>query len=136
RTVTTSGGASAVSHYSTKLFKKAYKDLNEIQKNQIRTAQFHDRTWRNDTSPGIMALFATGRTPCLKTVNVEAKLAQSPPPCDSCLLLLTLKAFQNTIRKLAPDPENLRYVPQIHQNSHAGMLYTKFKGLEALISEV
>ncbi|KAJ6540255.1 hypothetical protein B0H10DRAFT_2245184 [Mycena sp. CBHHK59/15] len=40
-----------------------------------------------------------------------------------------------TIHREAPEPSNLRFVPRVNQNPHAGMLYAKFSGLEELISE-
>ncbi|KAJ6601652.1 hypothetical protein B0H10DRAFT_1638363, partial [Mycena sp. CBHHK59/15] len=130
------GGARAFGHYSETLFKKQYKDLTEAEKKVVAAVQLHDRTWRNDTSPGIMASFATGSTPCLKRLEVDANAACFPVLCTSCFLLFTSKAYQVAIHKKPADPENLRFVPHIHQNAHAGMLYTKFKGLEALILEV
>ncbi|KAJ6611424.1 hypothetical protein B0H10DRAFT_1809518 [Mycena sp. CBHHK59/15] len=130
--VSTGGGARAVGHYSEQLFQKAYNDLNNDQKEHIITAQLHDRTWRNDASPSIMASFATN---CLKTVEVNAESTEILAPCKSCLLVHTSRSFQNAIHKPTPDPKNLCFVPRMNQNPHASRLYTKFKGREALISE-
>ncbi|KAJ6487065.1 hypothetical protein DFH09DRAFT_1457048 [Mycena vulgaris] len=134
RTVATGGGAHSVNHYSAKLFNKQFLDLRQNQKDAVRTACFHDYIWRNDTSPGIMACYATGVTPCLKTVEVDVN-ATMTPPCSSCKLLRTVKVFKNAIRREAPEPSNLRFVPHVNQNAHAGMLYAKFRGLEELVSE-
>jgi hypothetical protein len=82
-----------------------------------------------------MACFATGTTPCLKTVVIDPN-SSVIPPCSSCKLVATLKAFKNAIHREAPDPSNLKYVPHTNQNAHAGMLYAKFKGLDALMAEV
>ncbi|KAJ6608853.1 hypothetical protein B0H10DRAFT_1815010 [Mycena sp. CBHHK59/15] len=135
RTVSMGGGAHAIGHYSDKLFKKEFNDLTNGQKRQVHTAQLHDRTWKNDTSPGVMASFAMGATVCLKAFNVDPESLELPVPCDSCLQLFTLRAYKNTINKPTPDQSNLRYVPHVYQNQHAGMLYAKFQGLEALMAE-
>ncbi|KAJ7436725.1 hypothetical protein B0H11DRAFT_2255972 [Mycena galericulata] len=132
RTVATGGGARAPDFYSQDLFKKNYKDLSEKKREQVLTAQIHGRTWRNDTSPGIMATFSTK---CLKTVEIDAGSAASPTPCHECILVHSLRSYQTAINKPAPDPKNLRFVPHINQNKHAGMLYARFQGLEALMSE-
>jgi hypothetical protein len=136
RTGSNGGGAHAVGHYSEKLFKKAFMNLDEHQKQLVYSAQQHDHTWRNDVTPGIMASFATGATACLKNVDVDANMTASRPPCTSCLLLFKSRAYQATIKKPTPDPNNLRFVPHKNQNPHAGKLFAKFKGLEALVSEV
>ncbi|KAJ6620455.1 hypothetical protein B0H10DRAFT_1624166, partial [Mycena sp. CBHHK59/15] len=132
RTGSTGGGARAVGHYSSELFKKEFMDLSEMEKQHVYTAQQHQRTWRNDVSPGIMASFATGSNACLKTVEVDPTAAASPAPCASCCLLFTTKAYQSTVKKPAPDPSNLRYVPHKNQNPHAGQIYARFQGLEVL----
>ncbi|KAJ7433411.1 hypothetical protein FB451DRAFT_1419699 [Mycena latifolia] len=134
RTVLTGGGGHSVNHYSEKLFQMEFTDLTEKQKETVYTARLHDYTWRNDTSPGIMACFAAGRTPCLMSVVINAT-DSTTPPCSSCRLLTTMKAFKNAINREAPEPSNLKFVPRINQNTHAGMLYAKFHGLEELISE-
>jgi hypothetical protein len=135
RTVSTGGGAHSVNHYSSKFFKKDFTELTQKEKETVYSARFHDYTWRNDVSPGIMACFAAGTTPCLRTVEIDPN-STTTPPCSSCRLLATQKAFKNAIRIQAPEPANLKYVPHTNQNPHAGMLYAKFKGLDALISEV
>ncbi|KAJ7500733.1 hypothetical protein B0H11DRAFT_2225129 [Mycena galericulata] len=132
RTVATGGGARAPDFYSQDLFKKNYKDLSEKKREQVLTAQIHGRTWRNDTSPGIMATFSTK---CLKTVEIDAGSAASPTPCHECILVHSSRSYQTAINKPAPDPKNLRFVPHTNQNKHAGMLYARFQGLEALMSE-
>ncbi|KAJ6558971.1 hypothetical protein B0H10DRAFT_1967125 [Mycena sp. CBHHK59/15] len=104
-------------------------DLDNNQKEHIVTAQLHDRTWRNDTSPGIMASFATN---CLKTVKVNADSTELLVPCQSCLLVHTSQSYHNAINKPAADSKKLCFVPCLNQNLHAGMLYARFKGLEAL----
>ncbi|KAJ6606934.1 hypothetical protein B0H10DRAFT_1956731 [Mycena sp. CBHHK59/15] len=104
-------------------------DLNNNQKEHIVTVQLHDRTWRNDTSAGIMASFATN---CLKTVKVNADSTELPVPCQSCLLVHTSRSYHNAINKPAADPKKLCFVPRLNQNPPAGMLYARFKGLEAL----
>ncbi|KAJ7127909.1 hypothetical protein C8R44DRAFT_873680 [Mycena epipterygia] len=135
RTGSNGGGAHAVGYYSDKLFKKEFANLSEQQKQVVYAAQQHDHTWRNDVTPGILASFATGTIACLKTVYIAAPGIASPSPCSSCLLLFTSKSYQNTIKKPAPDAKNLRYVPVRNQNPHAGMIYARCKGLEALVSE-
>ncbi|KAJ7078625.1 hypothetical protein C8R43DRAFT_1143365 [Mycena crocata] len=134
RTVSTGGGGHNPNHYSHKLFGQDFTDLREKQKESVHAAHLHDYAWRNDTSPGVMACFATGVLACLKTVEVEPG-SDTTPPCASCQLLLSLKTFKNAISREPADPSNLRYVPHAHQNAHAGFLYAKFKGLERLISE-
>jgi hypothetical protein len=131
RTVATGRGARAVGHYSEELFKKPYSKLNERQKQQVLTAQIHGRTWRNDTSPGIVATFSTK---CLATVEIDPGSAASP--CDKCRLVHSSRSYQTAINKPMPKAENPRFVPHAHQNKHAGMLLARFQGLEALMSEV
>ncbi|KAF7346851.1 hypothetical protein MSAN_01824400 [Mycena sanguinolenta] len=70
RTGSHGGGGRAVAHYSEKLFKKEFQDLDEQQKELVYTAQRHDHTWRNDVTEGIMASFSVS---CLKTVELFAK---------------------------------------------------------------
>lgn len=129
----TGGGARAVGHYSEQLFKKPYDDLTEPEKDQVKFAQLHGRAWRNDTSNGIMATFSTK---CLKTLEIDPTSTVSPPPCNECVLVFTSRQYKTAINKPAPKVENLRYVPKAYQNTHAGMLYAKFQGLEALMNEV
>ncbi|KAF7345674.1 hypothetical protein MVEN_01587100 [Mycena venus] len=99
------GGARAIGHYSEKLFKKDFQDLSEHQQQLAYAAQQHGHTWQNDVTEGIMASFATGTTACLKNVEIDAKGAESPPPCESCLLLFTSRAYQNVLNKPQPDPK-------------------------------
>ncbi|KAJ7178444.1 hypothetical protein C8R43DRAFT_1117832 [Mycena crocata] len=134
RTASSGGGGHAVNYYSQKIFKKEFQKLTDTQKDAVYTARLHDHAWRNDTSPGIMACFSSGSHPCLKTVQIHSGSLETPP-CAPCKLLMTMKAFKNALNKKAADPVNLKYVPHINQNSHAGMLYAKFKGLEKLVSE-
>ncbi|KAJ6589575.1 hypothetical protein B0H19DRAFT_924454, partial [Mycena capillaripes] len=129
------GGARAVAYYSETLFKAEFRDLSKRQQELVYAAQQHDHTWRNDITPGIMGSFATGATPCLKNVEVDAREADAPPPCESCLLVFKSRPYQKIINKPQPASENLRFVPQKHQNPHAGQLFAKFHGLEALFSE-
>ncbi|KAJ7604607.1 hypothetical protein DFH06DRAFT_1386901 [Mycena polygramma] len=103
------GGGRAVGVYSEELFQKEFLDLTERQRELVYAAQHHDHTWRNDVTPGIMATFAIGKIACLKTVDVDAKNAESPPPCDSCRSLFTSRAYQNAINKPQADPKNLRF---------------------------
>ncbi|KAF8135367.1 hypothetical protein K438DRAFT_2123021 [Mycena galopus ATCC 62051] len=77
---------------------------------------------------------ATFSTKCLKTVEVAAVSAIANP-CNECVLVHSLKAYQNALKRPAPEPQNLKFLPRINQNPHAGMLYAKFRGLEALMSE-
>ncbi|KAJ7677295.1 hypothetical protein B0H14DRAFT_3684172 [Mycena olivaceomarginata] len=112
------GGGRAVGYYSEKLFQKEFQDLNERKNELVIAAQQHDHTWRNNVTEG-----------------VDVKVVESPPPCDSCLLLFTSRAYQNIINKPQPDPKNLCHVPHKYQNAHAGRLFAKFHGLEALFSE-
>ncbi|KAJ7163961.1 hypothetical protein C8R43DRAFT_946774 [Mycena crocata] len=134
RTCSSGGGARAPGHYSLELFKREFAVLTDDEKQQVYSAQYHDRTWRNDVSPGIMASFAIGTTQCLKSIQGPAQ-ADAPAPCDSCRLLFTSKSYQATIKKPAPDQANLRYVPHRDRNAHAGELYARYGGLEALVSE-
>ncbi|KAJ7218619.1 hypothetical protein GGX14DRAFT_356946 [Mycena pura] len=132
RAVATGGGARAVGHYSEQLFKKQYEDLTPSQKDQVHTAQFHGRTWRNETSNDVMSTFSTK---CLSTIKVESASSTSPPPCHECILVFTSREYKNAINKPVPEAKNVRFVPKAYQNTHAGTLYAKFKGLEALMNE-
>ncbi|KAJ6532807.1 hypothetical protein B0H10DRAFT_2449660 [Mycena sp. CBHHK59/15] len=100
RTVSAGGGAHAVNHYSDKIFDQKFIDLTQVQKDAVRIACAHDYIWRNDTSPGIIACFATGLVPCLKTVDIDPDAATTPP-CDSCRLVSTTKSFKNAIHREA-----------------------------------
>ncbi|KAJ7092781.1 hypothetical protein B0H15DRAFT_1020862 [Mycena belliarum] len=132
RTAATGGGARAVGHYSQELFKKPFTELGESHKTQVLTAQMHGRTWKNDTSPGIIATFSVK---CLGTVQVDPGSDPSLSPCHECVLVHTSRAYQNAIHKPEPESKNYRFVPHAHQNKTAGMLYARFQGLEELMSE-
>ncbi|KAF7334369.1 hypothetical protein MSAN_02376400 [Mycena sanguinolenta] len=134
KTTSSGGGAHLVNHYSGQIFKKDFTDLTQKEKDTVYTARVHDYSWLNDTSPGVMACFAAGSNACLKTVDVDPN-ASAVPPCANCKLLLTLKAFKTAINREAANPSNLKYVPHVNRNPHAGMLFAKFKGLEALLAE-
>ncbi|KAJ6500276.1 hypothetical protein DFH09DRAFT_944986, partial [Mycena vulgaris] len=88
------------------LFKQKFSELTQGQKDTVHTAGFHDYIWRNGTGPGIMACFATGAPPCLKTVKIDVT-ATITPPCGACRLLVTVKAFKTAIQREAPEPFNL-----------------------------
>ncbi|KAJ6464939.1 hypothetical protein C8R45DRAFT_939782 [Mycena sanguinolenta] len=128
----TGGGARSVGHYSQKLSQKDFQDLTSNERDQVATAQLHGRTWQNDTSPGIIALSSTK---CLKVVEVDPASTAPLAPCSECALLFTSKPFKTAINKPAPKPEHLKFVPKMYQNTHAGMLYGKFQGLQALMEE-
>ncbi|KAJ7165277.1 hypothetical protein C8R46DRAFT_1277431 [Mycena filopes] len=128
----TGGGAPSPAHYADKLFQKVYAALTDSEKEQVRIAQLHDRAWRNDTSPGIVATFSTK---CLKLVEVAVDPPGTLAPCEECQLVYTLRSYKTAIKKPAASPQNLRFVPHVHQNHHAGHLYAKFHGLEGLMSE-
>ncbi|KAJ7176665.1 hypothetical protein C8R46DRAFT_889360 [Mycena filopes] len=128
----TGGGAHSPAHYAHKLFQKVYATLTDSEKEQVRVAQLHDRAWRNDTSPGIVATFSTK---CLRLVEVTVDPTGTAAPCEECQLVYTLRSYKTAIKKPAAPPENLRFVPHAHQNQHAGHLYAKFQGLEGLMSE-
>ncbi|KAJ6482001.1 hypothetical protein C8R45DRAFT_831472 [Mycena sanguinolenta] len=132
RTSSHGGGARAVGHYSEKLFKKEFQDLDEQQKELIYTAQRHDHTWRNDVTEGIMASFSTS---CLKNVEVDIRTREFPSPCESCLLVFTSRSYQHALNKPQPDAKNMRFVPHRYQSAHTGQLFAKCKGLERLFSE-
>jgi hypothetical protein len=82
-----------------------------------------------------MGCFAAGANACLKTVEIDPN-SSAVPPCSNCRLLATLKGFKTAISRVAADPLNLKYVLHVNRNAHAGMLFAKFKGLEALLAEV
>lgn len=113
RASSTGGGARSLEYYSKQFFKKKYNNLSDAEQQQVVAAQVHDRTWRNDVSPGIVASFATGENPCIKTVHVDAD-ATVTPPCSSCQLVFTSKPYKNALNKPTPDSSNLRYVPLKH----------------------
>ncbi|KAJ7754212.1 hypothetical protein DFH07DRAFT_959909 [Mycena maculata] len=97
------------------LFQTKFTDPTEDQKSLVYTARHHDYVWRNDTSPGF-----------------------HDQQHSAVFFLPSLEhneSFKNAIHKEAPDPANLKYVPLVNQNTHAGMLYAKFHGLQDLISE-
>ncbi|KAJ6471521.1 hypothetical protein C8R45DRAFT_1165330 [Mycena sanguinolenta] len=132
RAASTGGGARALSYYSEQLFNKDYEDLSEPEKDQANMAQLHDRTWRNDVSNGIMATFSTK---CLKTVEIDPASTGSMPPCNECVLVFTSRQYKTAINKPVPDAKNLRFVPKAYQNTHGGLLFAKFQGLEELMKE-
>ncbi|KAJ6555302.1 hypothetical protein B0H10DRAFT_1657585, partial [Mycena sp. CBHHK59/15] len=45
----------------------------------------------------------------------------------SCAPPFYHKGYQSTVKKPAPDPSNLRYVPHKNQNPHAGQIYARFR---------
>ncbi|KAJ6478183.1 hypothetical protein C8R45DRAFT_1216427 [Mycena sanguinolenta] len=132
RAASTGGGARALSYYSEQLFNKDYEDLSEPEKDQANMAQLHGRTWWNDVSNGIMATFSTK---CLKTVEIDPGSTGSMPPCNECVLVFTSRQYKTAINKPVPDAKNLRFVPKAYQNTHGGLLFAKFQGLEELMKE-
>ncbi|KAJ6493128.1 hypothetical protein C8R45DRAFT_1073149 [Mycena sanguinolenta] len=134
RATSSGGGAHPVNHYSREMFKKDFADLTDKQKDTVQTARIHDYCWVNNTSPGVMACFAAGSNACLKTVEIDTN-SSVVPPCGNCKLLATLKLFKTAISRKAADPSNLKYVPHANRNPHSGMLFAKFKGLEAFLTE-
>ncbi|KAJ7834880.1 hypothetical protein B0H14DRAFT_3461731 [Mycena olivaceomarginata] len=106
------GGTHAVNHYSMEIFKKDFTDLTQKEKDTVYTACFHDYTWLSDTSPGVMGCFAASANACLKTVEIDP----NSPAGDR-------------------GPVELEVCAHVNRNAHAGMLFAKLKGLEALLAE-
>ncbi|KAK6992640.1 hypothetical protein R3P38DRAFT_3430332 [Favolaschia claudopus] len=64
------GGSRSLEYYSEEIFRMRYADLSEPQKQQVKTAQIHGRSWTNNTSVGVMATFSAK---CLKRVEIDAE---------------------------------------------------------------
>ncbi|KAJ7053113.1 hypothetical protein C8F01DRAFT_1330777 [Mycena amicta] len=136
RTRAGGGGAKDITIHAAELFPgRAYKSLKQSEKDLAYAAQTHDLQWRNDFSTGIKASFATGRRPCLTLVQVQADSIDAREPCKSCKLMHATPEFQKVIAIPMPDPANRKFVPHRYQDAQLGQLYSKFQGLEALLSE-
>ncbi|KAK7058169.1 hypothetical protein R3P38DRAFT_3547667 [Favolaschia claudopus] len=127
------GGARSLDYYSREIFQKSYVDLSDPQKQQVKTAQIHGRSWTNNTSVGVMATFSTK---CLKRVDVDVEKSSAPPPCHECILVFSLRPYQAALRKEPPKQENLKFIPHVHRpNQHAALLCARVQGLEGLLAE-
>jgi hypothetical protein len=135
-TSVTGAGSKDERHYSLKHFQKEFKDLDPEERACVRTAQLQDRIWRLDTTPGIMAVFATGNIPCLKDFLVDPDDLLSETPCEPCRLVLASRAFTITLNKQRAGRETAKFTPGIYRNAVLGKIYARYKGLEELFLEV
>lgn len=115
RTSSYGGGSKSLDHLSEEHYDgKVFAELSDSEKAIIRRDQVQHRTWRSDTSPGVMATFASGLKLCVQSFDVqdnpEHKNLHSVTPCDPCRLLLTIRAFQSALNKPTPEPSNLKFV--------------------------
>ncbi|KAJ7200399.1 hypothetical protein GGX14DRAFT_572153 [Mycena pura] len=117
------------------LFSQTIAELSNEQKAVVRVAHQHDYTWRNDFTPGVMASFAVGAEPCLRTVEVDPRSSLPPPPCENCHSVFLSKIYQSTISKPLPENSNYKYNAKHNQGVHQGMILAKCKGLEVLLAE-
>lgn len=137
----TGGGSRSVTALSKEKFGVPYRDLDEEQQAIIRSAQFHARTWRNDTTLNVMACFACGELACKGAFEVDAVELSSPTPCSSCMFIYSSHAFQNTIvrdwaAKAQDDNQTQKFTPNIFRNETQGKIFVRRRGLEKLFEEV
>ncbi|KAJ7208611.1 hypothetical protein GGX14DRAFT_566827 [Mycena pura] len=135
RSVSEGGGGHNDAHYAQLLFSQTTAELSNEQKAVVRVAHQHDYTWRNDFTPGVMASFAVGAGPCLRTVEVDPRSSLPPPPCENCHSVFLSKIYQSTISKPLPENSNYKYNAKHHQGVHQGTMLAKCKGLEVLLAQ-
>ncbi len=137
----TGGGARSVTSLSEEQFSVPYRDLDPARQAAIRTTQFHTRTWRNDTTVSVMAVFACGKLACKGSFEVDAKDLSSPVPCGPCILVHSSRAFEITLAKdwkaIAKDEaKTQKFTPGIFRNEMQGKIFAQRRGVEKLFEEV
>ncbi|PBK63611.1 hypothetical protein ARMSODRAFT_894015 [Armillaria solidipes] len=137
----TGGGGRSITTLSEEQYGVPYRDLGPERQAAICTAQFHTRTWRNDTTVNVMAVFACRKLPCKAMFEVDTKDLSIPMPCGSCILIHSSRAFENTLARdwktIAEDQDKTqKYTPGIFRNETQGKIFARRKGVEKLFEEV
>lgn len=125
RTGVAGGGGRSVSIISMERFKKKFRNLTQIEKEEVRATQRAEWMWRNDHLK--LRVFAT----TCKLFTLSRSLASSL--CAKCEQLLILHSFTVAIHKPTPKDKNVKYTNNQYINPLLGLLYAKAKGLRAII---
>ena len=127
RTGAGGGGASSVTKIALELYGKCYARLSNPRKTQVKTAQSHEWTWRNDHNND--KVFSTS---CSK-LGTKSTLDDSCVPCFACRSVLMSKKFKNASRVPRPPDENYKYINIMYQNKKLAALFGRCAGLRELI---
>jgi len=129
---TPSNSAGGINFYdiAIELFNDDFKNLSRKKKDIVRQKQFQTHTWSNDHIR--KCIHAIGKKPC----DGKACLAKdgSLMPCNQCLDLLNLRAFQNAISRKCCKNENRGFTPHVFQSPDVGKIYSL--GLYGLLDGV
>ncbi|KAJ3714523.1 hypothetical protein C8R42DRAFT_591508, partial [Lentinula raphanica] len=130
-------GGHSLSSLSQDCFQKPFAELSGEQQIIIYTLHTHSRTWDNNTETHIMAVFASGENPCLRTIKVGSVVQDSTTkqPCNNCLLVFHSHHFQTALNRERATGKTMKYIPMAHTNPTMGMVYACYKGLKGLFSE-
>ena len=127
RTGSAGGGASSVTKIAFELFGKRFARLSDPRKTQVKTAQSHEWTWRNDHAND--KVFSTS---CSK-FGSKSTADGSNMPCFGCRSLLSSKKFKKACSIPKPADENYKYLNMIYQNKKLAALYGRCAGLREII---
>ena len=130
RTSVNSAGGKDIHDIAMDLFSVAFKTLSKEKKDIVRQKQVQTHIWSVDRMR--KSVHAIGKDPC--NGNARQGKDGTLEPCNSCLALLSLRAFRNAISREPPKNENRAYVPHTFQPAEVGKLYGM--GLNTLIDGV
>ncbi|KAH9010301.1 hypothetical protein EDB84DRAFT_1570618 [Lactarius hengduanensis] len=130
RSTVPSAGGITIEKVADNMYKKAYKDLTEAEKQAVRIGQMHTHRWTLEHQR--RRIFATGTKPCLREVLYNAG---SPQPCDACRALLKDRAFRTAISRNVPDDENRKFTPHLYQAAEIAKISAKHSGLSAIFDK-
>ena len=135
RTTVPSAGGTSIENVARNMYKKAYKELTEAEKEAVRIGQMHTHRWSLDHQR--RRVFATGTKPCLRKVTHKLHYdSRSPQPCDACMALLKDCAFRTAIYRSLPGDENRKFTPHLYQAAEIAKISAKHSGLGAIFDKV
>ena len=126
RTGVSGGCGESKPHLTHLLYNKAYGDLSLKEQSLVQDHQQCGQKWKNDHER--QCVFAAS---CHMYVSV--KPGHNIEPCTACLEVSCSKGFKNALCVPLPAAENYIYLNREYQNTALGQLYTKSKGLSALV---
>ncbi|KAF9784786.1 hypothetical protein BJ322DRAFT_1196341 [Thelephora terrestris] len=127
RTWVGGGGGRSIHVVSRERFKKEFRYLTRAQREEVQMTQRAEWRWTNDH------INARVHSRKCKLFTSSRSLASSL--CVECEALLNLKAFTDAIRKPMPLDENLKFTNTQYLHPDLKHLYTKVKGLRAIIEQ-
>ena len=127
RTWVGGGGGRSIHVVSRERFKKEFRYLTRAQREEVQMTQRAEWRWTNNH------INARVHSRKCKLFTSSRSLASSL--CVECEALLNLKAFTDAIRKPMPLDENLKFTNTQYLHPDLKHLYTKVKGLRAIIEQ-